>query len=35
MTAQVIKQDQPGQLDFLVVKGVMEMMQWANCGGEQ
>jgi hypothetical protein len=35
MTAQVREQDQLGKLDFLVVEGVMEMMQWANRGGEQ
>jgi hypothetical protein len=35
MTAQVRQQAQLGKLDFLVVEGVMEMMQWANRGGEQ
>jgi hypothetical protein len=35
MTARVRQQDQLGKLDFLVVEGVMEMMQWANHGGEQ
>jgi hypothetical protein len=31
----VRQQSQLGQLDFLVVEGVMGMMQWTNRGGEQ